>query len=62
MVELDKCYAVSKDGKTLVHLDIRPGNPFKSGKVDLVAYTDVFDVQDGNDWRTDPRFRVRPEG
>ncbi|MBO4318114.1 MAG: hypothetical protein J5855_07555 [Mailhella sp.] len=62
MVELDKCYLVSKDGSTLVHLDIRPGNAFHDGKVNLVAYTDVFDVQDGNDWRTDPRFRVRPEG
>jgi len=62
MVELDKCYLVSKDGNTLVHLDIRPGNAFHDGKVDLVAYTDVFNVQDGNDWKTDPRFRVRPEG
>lgn len=61
MVERDKCYVVSKDGKTLVHLDIRPGNPFKQGKVDLVAYTDVFNVQNGVDWVTDNRFLARPE-
>ena len=61
MVERDKCYVVSKDGKTLVHLNIRPGNPFKDGKVDLVAYSDVIDVQNGSDWPTDPRFLARPE-
>ena len=61
MVERDKCYVVSKDGKTLVHLNIRPGNPFKEGKVDLVAYTDVALVQNGSDWFTDPRFLARPE-
>ena len=61
MVERDKCYVVSKDGKTLVHLNIRPGNPFKDGKVDLVAYTDVIDVQNGTDWVSDPRFLARPE-
>lgn len=61
MVERDKCYVVSDDGKTLVHLDIRPGNPFKDGKVDLVAYTDVIDVQNGTDWVTDTRFLARPE-
>ena len=61
MVERDKCYVVSKDGKTLVHLNIRPGNPFKVGKVELVAYTDVIDVQNGTDWVSDPRFLARPE-
>lgn len=61
MVERDKCYVVSKDGKTLVHLNIRPGNPFKEGKVDLVAYTDVVLVQNGSDWFTDTRFLARPE-
>ena len=61
MIERDKCYVVSKDGKTLVHLNIRPGNPFKDGKVDLVAYTDVIDVQNGSDWVSDPRFLARPE-
>ena len=61
MVERDKCYVVSKDGKTLVHLNIRPGNPFKEGKVDLVAYTDVNLVQNGSDWFTDTRFLARPE-
>lgn len=61
MVERDKCYVVSKDGKTLVHLNIRPGNPFKDGKVELVAYSDVIDVQNGSDWPADPRFLARPE-
>lgn len=61
MVERDKCYVVSKDGKTLVHLDIRPGNPFNGGKVNLVAYTDVIDVQNGTDWAMDTRFLARPE-
>ena len=61
MVERDKCYVVSKDGKTLVHLNIRPGNPFKEGKVALVAYTDVNLVQNGSDWFTDTRFLARPE-
>lgn len=61
MVERDKCYIVSKDGKTLVHLNIRPGNPFKNGKVELVAYSDVIDVQNGSDWPADPRFLARPE-
>ncbi|MDO5536788.1 MAG: hypothetical protein Q4F72_04595, partial [Desulfovibrionaceae bacterium] len=61
MVERDKCYLVSADGATLVHLDIRPGNPFNDGRVNLVAYTDVIDVQNGSDWVTDPRFLARPE-
>jgi len=61
MVERDKCYLVSKDGKTLVHLNIRPGNPFKGGKVELVAYSDVINVQNGSDWPTDTRFLARPE-
>lgn len=61
MVERDKCYVVSKDGKTLVHLNIRPGNPFKDGKMELVAYSDVIDVQNGSDWPTDTRFLARPE-
>ena len=63
MVERDKCYVVSKDGKALVHLDIRPGfdQCFADGKVKLVAYTDVIDVQNGTDWPTDTRFLARPE-
>ena len=61
MVEREKCYVVSKDGKILVHLNIRPGNPFKAGKVDLVAYNEVIHVQNGSDWPTDPRFLARPE-
>lgn len=61
MVERDKCYVVSKDGDTLVHLNIRPGNPFKDGKVELVAYSDVIRVQNGSDWPTDTRFLARPE-
>ncbi|MBR6738153.1 MAG: hypothetical protein IKL99_00615 [Oscillospiraceae bacterium] len=61
MVERENCYLVSKDGKTIVHLNIRPGNPFKDGKVDLVAYSDVVRVQNGTDWVSDTRFLARPE-
>ena len=61
MVERDKCYLVSESGKYLVHLNIRPGNPFQDGKVSLVAYSDVIDIQNGAPWGPDPRFLTRPE-
>ena len=51
----------SKGGDTAVHLNVVPGAPFKDGKVELVAYNDVTNLENGSDWITDNRFLARPD-
>lgn len=58
----DQFWTLSPSGKELVHLNVRAKEgPFADGKVSLVAYQDVIDVQDGSPWPFDSRFIARPE-
>ena len=58
----DQFWTLSPSGKELVHLNVRAKEgPFAGGKVSLVAYQDVIDVQDGSPWPFDSRFIARPE-
>lgn len=59
--EREKAWMMSQDGKNIVHLNFRASTPFVDGKVNLIAYTDVIDVQNGTDWVSDTRFLARPE-
>lgn len=62
VVDRDRLWTLSKDGKVAVHLNIRQsGKPIADGKVSLVAYNDVIEVNDGSVWPTDTRFLARPE-
>ena len=52
----------AEDGKVAVHLNIRQSDkPIADGKVSLVAYNDVVEVNDGSVWPADTRFLARPE-
>ena len=45
-----------------MHLIIRQSDkPIADGKVSLVAYNDVVEVNDGSVWPADTRFLARPE-
>ena len=62
VVDRDRLWTLSKDGKVAVHLNIRQSDkPIADGKVSLVAYNDVVEVNDGSVWPTDTRFLARPE-
>ena len=61
-VDRDRLWTLSKDGKVAVHLNIRQSDkPIADGKVSLVAYNDVVEVNDGSVWPADTRFLARPE-
>lgn len=57
----DKFWTLSKDGKTAVNLNVKAKKPIADGKVELVAYSDVVEVNNGSVWAADPRFLTRPE-
>lgn len=62
VVDRDRLWTLSKDGKVAVHLNIRQSDkPIADGKVSLVAYNDVVEVNDGSVWPADTRFLARPE-
>lgn len=58
----DSFWTLSPSGKQIVHLNVNgKESPLGNGKVSLVAYKDVIDIQDGSLWPYDPRFIARPE-
>lgn len=57
----DKFWTLSKDGNVAVNLNIKAKNPIADGKVELVAYSDVVEINNGSAWAEDPRFLARPE-
>ena len=62
VVDRDRLWTLSKDGKVAVHLNIRQSDKsIADGKVSLVAYNDVVEVNDGSVWPADTRFLARPE-
>ena len=62
VVDRDRLWTLSKDGKVAVHLNIRPSDkPIADGNVSLGAYNDVVEVNDGSVWPADTRFLARPE-
>ena len=62
VVDRDRLWTLSKDGKVAVHLNIRQSDkPIADGMVSLVAYNDVVEVNDGSVWPADTRFLARPE-
>lgn len=61
MVTRDKFWTQSKDGKVAVNLNIKAKKPIADGKVELVAYSDVSEINNGSVWPVDPRFLARPE-
>lgn len=61
-VVCDGMYLLSQDGRKLVNINPRAeGGPFPGGKVALMGYDNVIDVQAGEPWQADKRFITRPE-
>ncbi len=74
IAQIDQFWMKSKDGKAIVHLDIRSlmektamvsAESIKAaiadGKVKLFTYTDVMLLEPGKEWVNDTRFLTRPE-
>lgn len=45
----------------VVHLQVYGGEPFVGDQVALVGYTDLFKINNPDEWPDDPRFVVRPD-